>query len=276
MIKRTAWTHTLSRLLFLSVLLAFTSCESEEDKVYKSAYDASYKAHQQISFREGAKRGYTEGRKAGLAAAIEAADNGQAWELYLSLALGALLSSLMLGLVLQYSLLVVCRYSGRLPQFSTVIFVPAMKYTTAYRVFKRRRALLMEIDEQLREIAARKNVQIVKIHQLNEVIALKIQSLSSLDELSQAKLVQLAEEELEKIVAASEMKADTILHDQHSIQASTRITHPCPHCHRLIRFSLSSANETVTCPNRECGRQIRLPQIFSPDDEALPILDVND
>lgn len=202
--------------LMLALLVSFVGCESEEDKVYKRAYDASYAANYPIGFQLGAERGNKQGAEEGAAAAREAAGTGQAWELYWSLALGALVSGLMLGLVSQYGILLICRLSGQLPQFSTVAFVPAMKSTVVYAIFKRRRDAMIEIDEQLREMAARKNLQVAKIVQLKEAVTLKIKALSSIDEISQSRLLELAAEELEKIISDSEKKAEILLNEQNS------------------------------------------------------------
>jgi len=260
----------------LALLLPFAGCKSEEDEAYKKAYDANHKAGYQSGYQEGKERGAKQGAEEGAAAAREAMATGQAWKLYWFFALGALVSGLMFGLVIQYSVLLICRRSGRLPQFSTVAFVPAMKSTLVYTLFERRRDVMLEIDERLREMAARKNLQVAKILQLKEAMALKIKALSSIDELSQARLLELAAAELEKIVAVSEQKAQALLNDQPSDQKPTRITHICPSCQSLVRFSLRPANEIVTCPNRECGQPIRLPPALSGVDGALHILDVDD
>lgn len=263
-------------LLMLALLPLFVGCESEEDRIYKQAYDANYAANYPIGFKTGAERGSKQGAEEGAAAAREAATTGQAWQLYWVLALGSLVSGLVLGLSIQYGILLICRFSGRLPQFSTVAFVPAMKSTVVYAIFERRRDVMIEIDEQLREMAARKNLQVAKIRELKEAVALKIKALSSIEELSQSRLLELAAEELERIVADSARKAEATLGDQGSDRATTRITHTCPYCKRLVRFNLRSANEIITCPNQECGQSIRLPAVFSDVDGAPLILDVND
>lgn len=285
MIDKVIWASRLTLLLAFALLLA--GCKSEEEELYQRVHKASYKEAYAKAFSEGVARGRKQGAEEGAAAARKAAATGVAWQLYRALALGALATGLMLGLLIQYSLLLICRRTGRLPQFSTVAFVPAMKSTVVYEVFKRRRDVMIEIEERLSEMAARKNLQVAKIEQLKEAIDLKIRAISSIEQLSQARLLELAAEELEKIVSDSEKKAkaamngqgsarQTTKNDEGSGQPTTRITHVCPHCERLVRFSLRSANGAVTCPYPNCGQPIRLPPAFSGTNGEPFILDVDD
>lgn len=267
------WRLTLPLAL---ALLLLAGCRSEEDETCQKAYKANYEAGYQAGFPGGEERGRKEGEAEGAAAALKAAETGEAWELYRVLASGALASGLLLGLAVQYGILLLCRRTGRLPQFSTVAFVPAMKSTVVYAVFERRRDLMVEVEEQLREMAARKNLQLAKIERLKEAMALKIKALSSIDEFSQARLLELAAEEMEKIISESERKAGAAPDGRNPGRPATRITSVCPSCQRLVRFNLRPANEFVTCPHRGCGRPFRLPPAsFGGDGEPL-ILDADD
>ncbi|HEV7473686.1 MAG TPA: hypothetical protein VGN90_06545 [Pyrinomonadaceae bacterium] len=258
-----------------ALLLAFAGCTSEEEEAYKSAYEANRDASYQVGFRDGEDQGRKQGTTDGTSAALEAAATGRAWQLYWVPELAALVFGLSLGLILQYSVLLVCRRSGRLPQFSTVAFVPAMKSTLVYAIFERRRDVMLEIEESLSEMAARQNLQVAKIRQLKEALAFKVKALSSIDELTQSRLIELAAEELEKIVSTSAAKAEMMQNNQATDHAVTRITHTCPSCQSLVRFRLQSANEIVTCPNQACGQPIKLPPVLANDGAPL-IFDVND
>jgi hypothetical protein len=282
MINKMVRVSRLTLLLALALLLPFAGCKSEEEKVYQDAYEANRKAGYQDGFQQGEARGTKQGDEEGRAEALAAVETGEAWQLYRALALGALAAGLMFGLAIQYGLMLVCRRTGNLPQFSMVAFIPAMKSTVVYAVFERRRDLIIEIDEQLREMAERKNLQVAQIEQVKEAIALKIKALSSLDDYSQARLLELAAEEMEKIVSGSARKAEAGADAPSPVvesdpgQMPTRVTHICPSCQTWVRFSLRSANEAVTCPNQGCGQLIRLPPALHGADGAPLILDVDD
>ena len=282
MMNKTAQVGGLTLLFALALLLPLTGCESEQERVYREAYDANRKAGYRDGFRQGEERGRKKGDEEGRDMALAAARAGEAWELYRALALGALAAGLTLGLAVQYGLLLVCRRTGRLPQFSAVAFVPAMKSTVVYRVFERRRDLMIEVDEQLREMAERKNLQVAQIEQVKEAIALKLEALSSLDAYSQARLLELAAGEMDKIVSGAARKAETVTSgqspagEQNPGRTPARITHVCPSCQTLVRFSLRSANRAVVCPGQDCGQLIRLPPALTGVDGAPLILDVDD
>ena len=76
---------------FLGSLLPFAGCKNEVQEAWQSGYNASYKAAQTKAWQEGNARGLEEGKKKGAAAAREAAQTGYAWQLYSTLAWGALL-----------------------------------------------------------------------------------------------------------------------------------------------------------------------------------------
>jgi hypothetical protein len=263
-------------LLLLLVLLApFTGCNEEERKARKDAYDANYPSGYQQGVAAGEKRGNKEGRERGAVAARAAADSGTAWQLYAVLAILALLCGLGVGLLIQYSVLLACRHFERLPQFSTVAFVPAMKLSFVYSVFDKRRKLKAKVDEELSKLAAYNDLQAAQIRALNEAVEMKIKALSSIEEFSQARLVELAAEELEKIVSAAAKKAETMRNARGRDETTVRITHLCSNCGCLVRFNIRLANETVSCPNLECGQPIRLPPVLSGIEGAPLILDVD-
>ena len=188
-------------LIFIALLL--TGCEDEEAK---RTYDTNFNEAYQKAIKDGEKLGEKNGQEIGFAAAEKAAIDGTAWQLYYYLTLGSLLSGLSLGLIIQYGILWRCRRTSVLPQLSTMAFVPAMKLTTAYSIFLHKRNLKIKVDEELSELAARKNIQIAKIEQLKKEMTMKIEAISSIDELTQSRILELAKEEIEKIVKQAKEK----------------------------------------------------------------------
>lgn len=264
-------------ILSVVMLLPMASCEkSPEDQAFDDAYKANFAAAHQKAFQEGEERGTREGTARGQIEAEVAAANGRDWTLYRIPGAVALSLGLTLGLTIQYTILLLCRRSGRLPQLSTVAFVPAMKSTVAYSIFKRRRDVMLEIDEQLREMGARKKLQVAKIRQLKEAIALKVNTLSSIEELRESRILELAEAEMEKIVSRGVRQVESGTKEELPSGLDIRITHVCPFCQQLIRFRYRSANTVVNCPNKECGQPIRLPPVTSGKDGSPMILDINE
>ena len=94
--------------LFLGSLLPFAGCKNEVQEAWQSGYDASYKAARNKAWQEGNTRGLEEGKEKGTAAAREGAQTGYAWQLYSTLAWGALLVGTLVGICVQYVILFVC------------------------------------------------------------------------------------------------------------------------------------------------------------------------
>jgi len=260
-------------LLGLVTLVTWSGCDSQADEIFKRAYDASYSSGYLETIQSGRDLGLEEGTQHGDAEARRAAENGVAWQLYWIPVSSLLLTGLALGLMVQYTILLICRRTANLPQFSAVAFVPAMKFTVAYKIFERRRNVMIEIDEKLREMAKRKNLQIAKIEQLKETVALKVETMSSLDELTQSRLLELAAKEMDKVIAKSTKKARPGKRSSKS-GANGNLTHPCPACRTKNHYHLRLAGKTVKCSNKECGRAIKLPPIFPDVDDMEPILEI--
>jgi len=197
----------LIRFIFILLIFAavpLTVCSMDEEETRR--YDLGYKATYQSAFDEGSNLGETAGQKSGNADAEKYALEGTAWQLYYYLTLASLLSGTSLGLIVQYGILWRCRRTRILPQFSTVAFVPAMNSSIAYSIFLRKREVMLELDEQLREMAARENLQVAKIQQLEKTIRMKVEAISSIEELTQTRMLELAKEEMNKIINVAEEK----------------------------------------------------------------------
>lgn len=272
-----ARTHTPPLLLLLVALLLLPSagCRTQkEQEAYDNAYKAAYKAGHEEGRREGERRGNEEGRERGGRAAREAAEKGVAWQLYASLALGALASGLLVGLCAQYGLLAACRRTERLPQFSTVAFVPAMKDSLAYSIFEKRRRLMVEIEEELREMCARRNLQAAQLQEVHDAVARRLQAISSIEELSRSRILELAAAEFDRIITNSARRSGRVSDDPPAAGPGQQIAYACPHCRQIVRYTEKLAGRAVNCPNPECGRRIELPPLFSDADGAPLVLDI--
>jgi hypothetical protein len=202
--------RTVMLPLLLLLLLPLAGCRNEVQEAYKKAYEANYPVGKQAGVRAGEKRGRQEGAKKGSDEAREAAGRGVAWQLYIFLALGAMSGGLVLGLGLQYSVLLAARRSGRVSQLSTVAVVPAMKWSLTYEVFERRRLLMLEVEEELTEMAERQSLQDAQIRAVQEAVERKLKAISSIDELTRARLLELANDEIAKIVSGAAERAEGV------------------------------------------------------------------
>lgn len=275
--------RTVMPPLLLLVLLPLAGCGNEVQEAYKKAYDANYPVGKQAGVKVGEKRGREEGTKKGQAAAREAAERGVAWQLYAFLGLGALSGGLGLGLCLQYSLLLAARRSGRVSQLSNVAFVPAMKWSLAYAVFERRRLLMLEVEEELREMARRRSLQDAQIQAVREAVGRKLKAVSSIEELTRARLLELASEEIARIVSGAaekvegfgEERPEADREERPEADRSPQAMRACPHCRQLIRYRARRAGATVNCPNPGCARPVKL-EPPAEDDNMPLVFDLGD
>ena len=193
--------------LILSLVLICIGCKSEATR--QAAYEQYYAQGHQESFQEGEKSGKEVGSKRGASNALEDATSGESMALYWTLSLVALLSGLGFGLISQYGVMWRCRKTERLPQFSTVLLVPAMKSSLAYSIFTRKRDVKINFDEQLWKIALSKDLRAARMQELKEAVTKKVEAMSSIEELTETRIFQLFEDELEKIVDQAELRVRT-------------------------------------------------------------------
>ena len=192
----------VASFLILLLVLICGGCRSESQ--HQAAYDQYYAAGYQEAFQEGDKSGKEVGSRRGASNAEEDAANGESMTLYWTLAFVALGSGLGFGLISQYGVMLRCRKSGRLPLFSTVLLVPAMKSSLAYSIFTRDRDRKIKFHEGLSKIAISKDLDTAGIQALEDATRMKFEAMSNIAELTDKRIVQLFEEELQKIVDQAE------------------------------------------------------------------------
>jgi hypothetical protein len=259
-------------LMLLLILLPMIGCKSREEQAWEQGYDANRSAAYHEGWRDGAARGKREGEEHGRAAAKDAAEMGHAWKPYSTPAFLALMFGVIVGLAAQYTILACCKDSGRLPELVTVAFVPATKHSLAYSILERRRQLRIWWDEEMRNLAAARKLRVTQIHAVHNLILSKIKAISSLEDFTQAHLIDLARAELTRIVSDSEQEASRIADGEGSPQkTSVKYTIACPHCKKMIGYKENKAGKSVNCPYEKCGRPINLPQLPSNGDKQPPI-----
>lgn len=252
----------LSAPLIFAVLLLFTGCKDETQEAWEVAYRAQYNDSYQAALEIGKARGGLEGKEQGVAAAREAAKDGRAWQLYSTMACWALVPGILAGIVVQYAILFTCQTNGRLPGPATWAFVPGMKKSFCYLIFERRLRLMVELDEQLQKTDAAKNLKLAQVQAVHDAVKRQVMAASSLEELTQARLVELANIEFATIVAEAE-RINQVQISQRSETKHRRNACACPHCGRRLQFPRKAASTTINCPHSNCGRPIRLPPLQS-------------
>ena len=202
--------------------------------------------------KTGEERGTTEAR--------EAASKGSSWRLFTTLAFGAFACGAVVGFVAQYGILLTCHFEERLPSPVLLAFVPGMKGSLSYSIFERRFRLMLDFDEQLKKILATKNLQVAQTQAIHDAVKQRIMSARSIEELSEARFLELANGEFSRIVAESE-KISRTENGQRSDKLCRRHVCTCPHCAKRIAFKEQAANTTVKCPHPGCGHSVRLPPL---------------
>jgi len=204
-------------------------CKDETKEAWQVAYRANYENAYQAAAEPAKARGKEEGDKQGAARAREAAKAGRAWQLYSTLAWWGFVPGILVGIFVQYAILFACQANGRLPGPGTFAFVPAMKRSLCYSVLERRLRLMVEFDEQLEKIRMARNLKVAQVQAVHEAVKRRAMAASSLEELTQSRLLELANAEFAKIVGEAE-KIDQLQTIRRPRTKRPRNVCTCPHC----------------------------------------------
>jgi hypothetical protein len=235
-------------ILLLLALGTLSGCRNAEQTAWQGGYDEAYRSAFDEGWHSVADKAKQEGTSLGQAAAKAAATSGSDWMFYSPWALMFTTFGMFIGIFVQYMVMLNCRLSGGFPAFLTIALVPGMRHSLTYRLFEKKRQLMIAASDEIRALALAKNLRIAQLRAVQQVVVKQLKAISSLDEFSQANLMTLAKNEMDRIVAASE----------ESITNRYR-TFSCPHCAKQVGYTLAKAGTTVKCPHKRCQRSIALP-----------------
>jgi RNA polymerase-binding transcription factor DksA len=253
--NRVDWDDIVPRRLTGTMLILFLTtlpligCKNPEQEAWQQGYDANRQAAYQEGRQEGVPRGEKEGEEQGRTAAQRAARTGRAWQLYSTPTILALMFGAIVGIAVQYTTLACCKDAGRLPELVTMAFVPAMKHSLAYAVLASRRKLLLWREEEMRRQAAANDLRRAHMHAVHDFVVRKLKAMTALEELTQARILDLARQEMSKIVSEAEQRA----------LPPVKRAVACPYCGKPIGYPRKKAGQTVICPYATCRRPIQLP-----------------
>jgi hypothetical protein len=255
------------------ILLPIIGCKSSEEEAWENGYNANHGTAYHEGWQEGATRDKKEGEEKGRQAARNAAQTGSAWQFYSIFAFLALVFGIIIGVSAQYIVLVRCQESDRLPGFLTVALIPAMKSSLAYSALERRHQLMIWLEAEMTSLVALNKLRSAQIRGVHNTIVKKLKAISSIQDFTQARLLELAKKELSKIVSEAEQDAHRLVGGQKpSAQIPRRYVFACPHCSRQFEYRGKRGGKTVNCPHKNCGRPISVPRLSSSGDNVLPTL----
>jgi hypothetical protein len=234
-----------------------------ENTAFNRAYNASYATGYREARHDGEAQGRTEGEVRGTSRAEQDAKTGYVWQIYLPAALPGVLIGAVGGLIVQYAILLSCRNSGRLSQFATVAFVPGMRRTQAFAFLQKRTMLILEHEEKLLELELQRELTAVEISNVHDALEQMVKSVSSIDTLNQARVVELLKVEASKIISTAEKEARRARMSGESPTKPDYHTHVCPHCRKVVHFERRFAYKWINCPNEKCGRLVKLPRVLN-------------
>lgn len=236
----------------LSLLALLAGCTSNADKVWYAAYQANY----DYNFIEGARKASNldtrEPSSAGEREARAAVEGGTAWALYRPLVVWSLIVGVAGGVVAQYGVLLGCRMKQRLPLLLTAATVPGIRLSRAYEILE----LHTEAESGKEATDIELQQRLFRIRAVHQLVTRKLMAADNLDQLTQTRLLELANIELEKIVSSAEQKYGvTVSRSQKDLLSIN-----CPNCDKLVRYSRHFAGQSRPCPNAECKQPIAFPE----------------
>ncbi len=229
----------------IALLLSLSGCGG------RSTYNAAYRhAYYDTRYPDAV----AEGNRVGELAATRAAKLGSSWRLYPTEGISGLLAGILVGLLIQYGLLVSCRRNNRIPSWLIVPFVPGITRTRCYEFLASRTMEWAAAEQQRDQIDSQTQQQLYELEAAYHIARQSLLAADSLDDLSRNKELQLAKRELSRIVTLAERRAR---------QWKLKNTYRCPFCSRLIRYKDSIAGTETACPNEKCMGTIRLPELMT-------------
>lgn len=241
-------------LLFIPVLgaLAFCcGCTSTADKAWYDAYRSNFDFYSLEGEGNAAKADVSDSSSAGRRDSLRAIDQCTAWELYRPLAMWSVAAGLVGGAVAQYLVLFACRWRQQLPLLLASATVPGLRLARSFEILELRTET--EIGKEATDIELQH--RLFRIRAVRQLAIRKLLAADNLDQLTQSRLLELANIEFEKIVSSAERKYGVAV--SKSQQDLLRVN--CPNCNKLVRYSRHFVGQSRPCPNVECKQIIEFP-----------------
>jgi hypothetical protein len=232
-------------------------CKSPEQDAWQEGYGRSFKTAYRKGWQDGAAKGRVEGQEEGRITGERAAETGTGFALYSTLAFWACAFGVLIGLAIQYTVLVCCRLSERFPEILAMAFVPAVRRSICYSMLEKKRILMLWWDEEKGKVLANQKLKMAQMRAVQEVMVERLRAIATLQELSQARLVELAKKELDRIASAAEAAVSLSQAGDTGNPVSQMLTR-CPHCGGKVSFPPKKQGRIVKCPHKACGNKIVL------------------
>lgn len=245
------WRLGLSLISALGALMFFCGCTSTADKAWYAAYRSNFDYYSLEGEGKAAKVDISDSSSAGRRDARRAIDQCTAWELYRPLAIWSAVIGLIGGVVAQYLVLFACRWRQKLPLLLASATVPGLRLARSFEILELRTET--EIGKEATDIELQH--RLFRIRAIHQLVTRKLLAADNLDQLTQSRLLELANIEFEKIVSSAERKYGVTV--SKSQQDLLRVN--CPNCNKLVRYSRHFVGQSRPCPNVECKQIIEFP-----------------
>jgi hypothetical protein len=237
----------------LALLAMLPGCGSST--AWKKGYEASYEASYSEAFKATHATGELAGASKGKAAAERARVTGRAYRPYSPFFVWSLLLGAGVGILLQYLVLLAGNIQGRASVFWLLALVPGSRSSLAYRHFDRLRKLELSHAQVIATIQTTKDQQLASLEAAKFAALQKIEAATTIEELSQIRLLDLARLEMSQVVNRAENRARDLV----STERRTAGVIACPHCGKRFGYKSRAASKTVSCPHRTCRQPVTLP-----------------
>jgi hypothetical protein len=246
--QRSPFSKARMPLGWMIILVALTACEQHKKEI--DGFDYDYQKSR-IPVLLAVTEGHAKWR--GFAAEL-AISSGTGYGPHSTVIALSICCGMLGGAFLQYFVLLVGKSHQCINTFWIALMIPGSKHSAAFGLVMRRRQFILQSKERM---ASTRVVNEIRFSELLADQALKerqIAAASSIDELCQARLLKLAEEELTAIVTSSEEGARSLEKGFEASKKQSYVMILCPHCSKRIGSRTGISSKRVTCPYEQCGK----------------------
>ena len=148
------------RAFHFVLLLILTGCEDEAKHEWNVAYHSNYELAYRAAVTASTPESKENGEKEGISKAHDAARTGLAKEFYVPIVFWGVGIGVVVGMIIQYSILFTCQATKSMPGFAAFALVPAMRRSLCYSVFARRFRIIVEFNEKLQKEISDRDLKI--------------------------------------------------------------------------------------------------------------------